>query len=130
MKIAISAQGDSLDSPFDPRFGRAAGFVIVDDETGTWSSYANPAGASGGGAGVQAARFVADHGAQAVISGDFGPNAASALAAAGIQMVLGKGQAGRAIRDLLAAYRAGQLPFADAASSGRGQRRQGRGRQS
>jgi len=32
-KIAVSSEGPTLDSPVDPRFGRAAGFVIIDPET-------------------------------------------------------------------------------------------------
>ena len=32
-KIAITSEGPSLDDRVDPRFGRAAGFVIVDTET-------------------------------------------------------------------------------------------------
>ena len=30
MKIAISSQGQTLDSQIDPRFGRAAYFLIID----------------------------------------------------------------------------------------------------
>jgi signal transduction histidine kinase len=33
MKIAVSATGKTLDSAVDPRFGRAAGFIIVDPQT-------------------------------------------------------------------------------------------------
>lgn len=33
MKIAVSAQGASLESRFEPRFGRAPGFVIFDTES-------------------------------------------------------------------------------------------------
>ena len=32
-RIAISSAGPDLDGPVDPRFGRAAGFVIVDPDT-------------------------------------------------------------------------------------------------
>lgn len=32
MKIAITSQGKDLDSPIDPRFGRAAYILIVDSE--------------------------------------------------------------------------------------------------
>ena len=33
MKIAITAQGPELDAAVDPRFGRAAYFLIVDTDT-------------------------------------------------------------------------------------------------
>ena len=44
----------------------------------------NPAMNQGGGAGIQAAQFVVEHGAQAVLTGNLGPNAFSVLEAAGI----------------------------------------------
>ncbi|HDL08740.1 MAG TPA: dinitrogenase iron-molybdenum cofactor biosynthesis protein, partial [Desulfobacteraceae bacterium] len=33
MKIAVTSMGTDLDSPVDPRFGRAAYIIIVDLET-------------------------------------------------------------------------------------------------
>ena len=88
MKIAISTSTADLDSLADPRFGRAAHFVFVDTETEEWEAYSNPGLNASAGAGAQAAQFIAGHGAQATISGDFGPNACNTLAAAGIQMFL------------------------------------------
>jgi predicted Fe-Mo cluster-binding NifX family protein len=44
----------------------------------------NPAMNQGGGAGIQAAQFVINHGAQAVLTGNLGPNAFDVLQAAGI----------------------------------------------
>ena len=32
MKIAVTSTGRELDSPVDPRFGRAAYFLVVDSE--------------------------------------------------------------------------------------------------
>ena len=60
MKLAISISGNTLDSPFDARFGRAAAFCIVDTETGEWQAFENPALSASGGAGVQASQFVAE----------------------------------------------------------------------
>ena len=34
MKIAVSSQGDSLESNLDPRFGRASYIIIADNQTG------------------------------------------------------------------------------------------------
>jgi len=56
MKIVITISGNTLDSPFDPRFGRAVAFCLVDTETGAWTVYENPALSASGGAGVQAAK--------------------------------------------------------------------------
>ncbi len=109
MKIAITTTTGNLDSLFDPRFGRGAHFVIVDADTEEWEAYPNPALNASGGAGVQAAQLIVGHGAQAVISGDFGPKAYSALAAAGVQMFLAPAGEALTANELLARYREGQL---------------------
>lgn len=87
MKVAISTQTNDIDSLVDPRFGRAAWFVVVDSESGEWTAVDNRrnAGASGG-AGVQAGTVVVDQGVGAVITGNVGPNAHKVLAAAGIEL--------------------------------------------
>ena len=109
MNIAISVAGDSLDSPFDPRFGRAPAFCLVDLETGTWQILPNPGVSSSGGAGVQAAQFIAEHNAHLVASGAFGPKAFAALAAAGIQMFVPPEKDGLAGTDILSLYKSGDL---------------------
>jgi len=109
MKIAISTSTDSLDGPFDPRFGRAAYFCFVDTETEEWQAVDNQAINATGGAGGQAPQFIVEQGAQAAISGDFGPNAYMTLSAAGIQMFLAPAGETLTGRELLAQYRAGQL---------------------
>jgi predicted Fe-Mo cluster-binding NifX family protein len=127
MRIAISTKGNSISSQFDPRFGRAAYFVLVDDESGAWESYANPASSSGGGAGVQAAQFIADQGAQAAISGDFGPNAFEALSAASIRMVQADDRANITAKELLGEFREGRLRSVTAPAVNQRRRRRGRG---
>ena len=105
MKIAIATSGKNLDSPFARHFGCAEQFIIIDTETEEWKTYPNPALGASSDAGVQAAKFIADQGVLAVISGNFGPHAAKTLAVAGIQIYLATCTA----RDLLASYQAGQL---------------------
>jgi len=39
MKIAVTASEQSLDAKVDPRFGRAAYFVVFDTESGDWSAH-------------------------------------------------------------------------------------------
>jgi predicted Fe-Mo cluster-binding NifX family protein len=107
MKILITAVSPSLDAVVDPRFGRGAYFVIVDTDTLVWQAEANPGVNAAGGAGSMAAQFAANNKVAAVISGDFGPNAYSALNAAGLPMYL-LGTA-RTARDALALFQAGQL---------------------
>lgn len=88
MKIAVSSTGPSLQDQLDPRFGRAAGFVIVDLETGTSQYLDNGRGQLlGHGAGIQAAETIARAGAKVLLTGQVGPKAFQALSAAGINIV-------------------------------------------
>lgn len=114
MKIAISTATDQLDGPFDPRFGRGAFFCIVDTDSGAFQAHANAGLQATGGAGVQAAQFVANQGVQVVISGDFGPNAHMTLAAAGIAMYLAPSGEALTGREMLDRFQAGQLKQASA----------------
>ena len=118
MKLAISITGQTLDSPFDARFGRAASFCLVDTDTGSWTVHANPALSASGGAGVQAAQFIAQLGAQAIVSGAYGPKAYTTLAAANIQRFLASGHYGRTAADILTAFKSGHLATADDATHG------------
>lgn len=118
MKLAISIDGQGLDSPFDARFGRAASFCLVDTDSGDWTVHANPALSASGGAGVQAAQFVARLGATAVVSGAYGPKAFDTLSAAGIQGFVAPGNEARRASEVLEAFKAGQLTQADGASHG------------
>ena len=106
MKVIVSSAGGGLDAKMDPRFGRCQYFVLVDAETMTAETHANPGGSASGGAGFQAAQFCSDVGAQAVISGSFGPNAFNTLQEAGIRMYPA---GGGKIRDLVEALRKGKL---------------------
>ena len=58
--------------------------MFVDTETVSFEAESNPAMNQGGGAGIQAAQFVVERGAQAVLTGNLGPNAYNVLAAVGI----------------------------------------------
>ena len=107
MKIIITASSSSLDAVFDPRFGRCAYFLAMDTETMQWEAFPNPGIHSSGGAGTQAAQFVVEQKAAAVISGDFGPNASTALNAAGILMYLNKADGN--IQDIVKRFLAGEL---------------------
>ena len=86
MKIAISSSGKSLISPLDPRFGRCAYFLIVDPADMRYEAFENQSAAQSGGAGIQAAQFLANKNVSAVITGHVGPNAVQTLTAAGIEI--------------------------------------------
>jgi len=89
MKIAITSTAKTMDSQVDPRFGRAACFIIVDTETMEFSAIENENVAAAGGAGISSAKIIADSGAEAVLTDNCGPNAQRTLTAAGIKLYTG-----------------------------------------
>ena len=85
MKIIITASNEDINQPFNPRFGRADTFLLFDSNSKEWSTLANPASHSSGGAGPQAVEFTSRMGGEVVVSGRFGPKAVTALHAAGVK---------------------------------------------
>jgi predicted Fe-Mo cluster-binding NifX family protein len=100
MKVAVSSTGPDLDAQVDPRFGRAQYLLVVDIDSLEFEALENPNMAAGGGAGIQTAQMIAAKGAEAVITGNCGPNAYRTLAAAGIGVHVGaSGTVRQAIED-------------------------------
>ncbi|HNT57523.1 MAG TPA: NifB/NifX family molybdenum-iron cluster-binding protein [Syntrophales bacterium] len=110
MKLAFSSMGKDLQAEVDPRFGRAAYFIIVDKDTLDFEAIPNPHTQAGGAAGIQAARLVVDQGVTAVVTGNCGPNAFQVLQAAGVQVITGvRGS----IEDALSSVKAGLFEKAE-----------------
>jgi predicted Fe-Mo cluster-binding NifX family protein len=85
MKIAITSNKNSLDAQVDPKFGRAAFFIVYDLETGLTEFLENQQSLNApAGAGVQAAQTIINAGAEALLTGHCGPKAFRALSAAGV----------------------------------------------
>ena len=106
MKIAVTSTGNTIDSPIDPRFGRCQFFIFVDQETMEFEAAENEAVMASGGAGPQAAQFVANKGVEAVLTGNVGPNAVSALKAAGIKIYIGSTGT---VKETVSLFKNGQL---------------------
>ena len=106
MKIAISSKGGDLDAQVDPRFGRCRCFIVADPVTKAFEVMANTAATQSGGSGIQAAQMIANTGADAVMTGNLGPNAKDVLSAAGIKVYLG---VSGTVREALQQYADGQL---------------------
>ncbi|UCF89893.1 MAG: NifB/NifX family molybdenum-iron cluster-binding protein [Desulfobacterales bacterium] len=106
MKLAISSYGTDLNSQIDPRFGRCAYYLVVDSDNMSFEVFKNESATLGGGAGIQSAQFLAAKGANAVITGNCGPNAVETLAAAGIELF--GGQTGT-VTEAVAKYKDGRL---------------------
>ncbi len=110
-RIAVSSEGQDLDSRVDPRFGRAAGFLLVDPETLS-AEYLDNGGvqAMGQGAGIQAAEMLARHGVTVVLTGYVGPKAFQALSAARIR--IGQNLEDCTVREAVERYREGRVTLA------------------
>jgi len=122
-KIAVSSEGPDLDGPVDPRFGRAAGFIIVDPDTMA-NEYVENSASQGmaQGAGIQTAELMTRHGVGVVLTGYVGPKAFQALSAVGIK--IGQNLEDLSVRQALEKYKNGQVAMAGSPnrSGGGGQR--------
>ncbi len=133
MKIAVSAAGDNLEAEVSPVFGRCPYHLFVDAESLEFEAQPNPALSAPGGAGIQAAQFIADKGVGAVLTGNVGPNAHGVLRAAGVEVYL---TTGGTVREAVQAFKDGKLQSVSQPSvgshtgmgmGGRGMGRGGRG---
>ncbi|MBN1694451.1 NifB/NifX family molybdenum-iron cluster-binding protein [candidate division WOR-3 bacterium] len=106
MKICITSQGDNLDAEVDSRFGRANYFLIVNTDKMDFESIQNPYTGAGGGAGIQAAQFVANKAVEAVITGNTGPNAFQVLKEAGLSVISG---VSGSVKSAIEKYKNGEL---------------------
>jgi len=112
--IAVTAAGETIDSGIDPRFGRAAGFIIFDTSDGSFTYMGNRVMMeSVQGAGIQTARNVIDSGAEKVITGNVGPKAFATLNAAGIEIYTG---ANGTVKEALEALKKGDLGKTESAN--------------
>jgi predicted Fe-Mo cluster-binding NifX family protein len=111
MKVAVSAAARDINAAVDPRFGRAACFLLVDADTMEYEVIENKQNLQAAqGAGIQAAALVAGSRPEAVITGHCGPKAFQTLKAAGIGVVVG---AGGSVREAVEGYKSGKYRCAD-----------------
>jgi len=115
MKIAVSSNGNDLTAQASPVFGRCPYYLFVDTGSMAFEAVPNPAISAPGGAGIQAAQFVASQGAKAVLTGNVGPNAFNVLQAAGVQIFT---VVGGTVREAIEAYKEGRLQAITGPSAG------------
>jgi predicted Fe-Mo cluster-binding NifX family protein len=108
VKVVVTSSGERMDSMIDPRFGRAAAFVMVDTASGEIETVVdNRRGVEAAqGAGVQAAETVSRLGAECLVTGHCGPKAFRTLEAAGIAVFIG---ASGTVADAVEQLRSGAL---------------------
>lgn len=115
-RIAVTTTAPGLDAPVDPRFGRAAGFALVDPGTMEATYVDNGKSQTlSHGAGIHAAQQVARHGADVLLTGYVGPKAFEALQAANIQ--IGQDVEGVTVRQAVEKYLAGAVAMSNAPNS-------------
>ncbi|MDR5729867.1 MAG: NifB/NifX family molybdenum-iron cluster-binding protein [Terriglobia bacterium] len=102
MKLVVTSEGDSLQSPVDPRFGRAKFFVVIDTETHAVTAIQNAVNLSATqGAGIQAGKTIVELGVQSLITGHVGPKAFATLQAGNVVVYTGAtGTAADAVEQL------------------------------
>jgi len=114
MKIAVTSSGKNLDSQVDLRFGRAAGFIIYDTETGSFEYVDNVQNLNAmQGAGIQAAQNVVEKNVSAIITGNCGPKAFAVLSAAGVKIYVG---AQGSVKDVIEKFKNNELEEAQIAN--------------
>lgn len=92
MRIAITSQGNSLESQLDQRFGHCKFFVIYDKQTGALEIIPNPYSEAEEQAGTLSARLLALKNVNKIVSGEFGIKVKPILDSLNIQMIMYKNQ--------------------------------------
>ena len=89
MRILIAAKRERWDAPVSDRFGRAPGFSLYDEATGSLTWHSNEENKqSEHGVGIQAAQLAATlHADMVITGGNFGPKAGEVLQKTGAKLV-------------------------------------------
>jgi predicted Fe-Mo cluster-binding NifX family protein len=104
MKIAISAKGKNLEDTISEVFARASYFIIAEIENGKIKSFEavkNEVGGRGGGAGIFAAKMMAEKNVKAVITKNIGPRAFEVLKQFNIEVYQGEGEIKKVIEEFI-----------------------------
>lgn len=94
MKIAISSDGQNLESRVDQRFGRCEYFLIItidNDKIKEFTATENSGAKEGHGAGILSAQQIGELGVEVVITGQVGPNASKVLKELNVKTYSGSG---------------------------------------
>ncbi|HHE76561.1 MAG TPA: dinitrogenase iron-molybdenum cofactor biosynthesis protein [Candidatus Parcubacteria bacterium] len=109
MKVCVTSSGPDLNSLVDLRFGRCLYFIFVDSEDEDKIDVVPNKGIEAArGAGIQSAQTVIDQGAEAVISGNMGPNSFMVLTSSRIKIF--QTLPGLTVKEAIEAFRNNNLP--------------------
>jgi predicted Fe-Mo cluster-binding NifX family protein len=104
MKIAVGADGNTLEDNVSDVFGRCEYFIIVeveDKKIAKTDVIENTGAQQMGGAGISAAQLIANEGAKAVIAGNFGPKAMEVFKQFGIHVFTANGKIKEVLEDFI-----------------------------
>ncbi|MEA1993879.1 MAG: NifB/NifX family molybdenum-iron cluster-binding protein [Euryarchaeota archaeon] len=119
MKIAVATMNGGLEDNVAAMFGRCKNYTFVEIEgkkIANASVEENQFANAMGGAGIQAAQLIANKGAEAIIAGNFGPNAGQVFSQSGIKMITAQGN----VKDVATKYISGELTPSQAAPQASG----------
>ena len=109
MKIYIATTTGGLEDQVAPVFGRCQSFTIVEvdgNEIINTEILENTAYSAPGGAGIQTAQTIANRGCNAIIAGNYGPNAFPILSQSKVNVVTAQGVT---VKDAVFKYLNGEL---------------------
>ncbi len=90
MRVAITSQGNSLESKLDQQFGHCKYFVIYNNETKAIEIFPNPHSNAEEQAGTLAVKLLSDKEVNKIVSGEFGVKIKPVLDSLKIQMIIYK----------------------------------------
>jgi len=103
MKIAIAADGATMDSLVPDNFEESAFLLVVETDDGSFEAFKNPEGQ--GGAGMAMTREILKQDCEAVISGSIEKEAFEELAAAQITRYMGASRSAADALNLMDTYK-------------------------
>ncbi len=89
MIICLPSDGNSENSSVSSSFGRCPYYAFYDTEKDSFEIVPNPATNAMSGAGIQAAQFIVNKGADVVLTVNMGPNSGEVLLNAGVKIITG-----------------------------------------
>lgn len=107
MKVAVTSSGKDLNAEVDPRFGRAAYFIIVDPDTMEYKVVENTQNMGlPQGAGIQAGKTIVQNQVDVLLTGNCGPKAFKVLESAGVKVII---NASGNVKDMINQFKNGEL---------------------
>lgn len=108
MKIAISSDGEELDSRVSRKLGTSRYLIILDLESGDFEVVSNPGASGQQGAGIQVVMLAVSRGVSTIVTGYCSPPIKERLMSNGIEVLSGVEST---VRGVLEKYRRGELKF-------------------